>query len=301
MHTSSPLVMALVLLVQAESSLRPDTAIDCDSCAGWNRAQEPFRIFGNTYYVGVEGLSAILIVSDDGLILLDGGLPQSAALIDASIRKLGFRTEHIRLILNSHAHYDHAGGIAALQRVSGATVAASPSGAEALRQGMPTTDDPQHGFGESGHFTPVAAVRALEDGESLSVSDQQIAVHFTPGHTPGGNSWTWRSCEGTRCLNMVYADSLTAVSAPGFRFTGDDAHPSIVERFRESIATVANLPCDILVSTHPEFSNLFEKLDERESRGDPEALVDELACRDYAAGATETLEQRIAAERSETS
>ena len=103
---------------------------------------------------------------------------------------------------------------------------------------------------------------------------------------------------------MVYADSLTAVSAPGFRFTGDGAHPNIVETFRDSIATVANLPCDIMVSTHPELSNLFEKLDKnerrerRESGGDPEALVDENACRDYAAGATETLDKRIAKERS---
>jgi len=241
-----------------------------------------------------------LIVSDDGLILLDGGLPQSAALIDASIRKLGFRTDDIRLILNSHAHYDHAGGIAALRRASGATVATSPSAAEALRQGMPSADDPQHAFGESGHFAPVEEVHAIEDGESLSVSDQEIVVHFTPGHTPGGTSWTWRSCEGSRCLDMVYADSLTAVSAPGFRFTGDGVHPSIVESLRESIATVAKLPCDILVSTHPEFSNLFEKLDERESGGDPEALVDEGACRDYAAGATETLDRRIVVERSAT-
>lgn len=297
-HALSPIMMAVVLLAQAGSSLRPDTPINCDSCAGWNQTQEPFRIFGNTYYVGVAGLSAILIVSDDGLILLDGGLPQSAARIDASIRQLGFRTEDVRLIVNSHAHYDHAGGIAALQRVSGATVAASPAAVEALRQGAPTADDPQHAFG--GGFAPVENLRAIEDGESLSVSDQQIVVHFTPGHTPGGTSWTWRSCEGSRCLDMVYADSLTAVSAPEFRFTGDDAHPDIVESFRESIATVANLPCDILVSTHPEFSNLFEKLDERESGGDPEALIDESACRDYAAGATKTLDKRIATERSAT-
>ncbi|GMR24495.1 MAG: hypothetical protein BMS9Abin37_3047 [Acidobacteriota bacterium] len=93
------------------------------------------------------------------------------------------------------------------------------------------------------------------------MGDQQIIVHFTPGHTPGGTSWTWHSCEGSRCLDTVYADSLTAVSTPGFRFTGDGTHPSIVQTFRESIATVASLPCHILVSTHPEFSNLFEKLD----------------------------------------
>jgi len=301
MQALSFILMALLLWAQGERRLRPDTAIDCDACAGWNRAQEPFRLFGNTYYVGVRGLSAILVVSDDGLILLDGGLPQSAARIDANIRKLGFRTENIRLIGNSHAHFDHAGGLAALQRASGAAVAASPAGAKALRQGVATADDPQYAYAESSHFPPVTKLRVVEDGETLNVGDQQITVHFTPGHTPGGTSWTWRSCEGARCLDMVYADSLTAVSGPGFRFTGDDTHPSIVETFRTSIATVANLPCDILVSTHPEFSNLFEKLGRREKGVDPEALVDERACRDYAAAATETLDKRVAKERSESS
>lgn len=295
MHALSPMIMILSLLAQAGGGWQPDPPIDCGACEGWNRAQEPFRLFGNTYYVGVRGLSALLIASSDGLILLDGGLPQSAAPIDASIRKLGFRTEDIRLIVNSHAHFDHAGGIAALQRASGATVAASPSGADALRRGMPAEDDPQHDFGDG--FPAVPDVRVVEDGETLDVGDQAITVHFTPGHTPGGTSWTWRSCEGERCLDMVYADSLTAVSAPGFRFTGDDTRPSIVTSFRESIATVASLPCDILVSTHPEFSNLFEKLERRESGGDPEALVDRGACRDYAAGATKTLDRRIEEER----
>lgn len=293
-------MISLFLWTQAASSLRPDPAIDCDACEAWNRAQEPFRVFGNTYYVGVGGLSALLVASDDGLILLDGGLPQSAAPIDRNIRKLGFRTEDIRLIVNSHAHFDHAGGIAALQRVSGATVAASPAGAKALRQGMATADDPQAASAESDRFPPVPELRLVEDGETLRVSDQQITAHFTPGHTPGGTSWTWRSCEGSRCLDMVYADSLTAVSSAGYRFTGDATHPSIVETFRQSIATVANLPCDILVSTHPEFSKLFEKLDRRERGSDPQALVDEQACRDYAAGATGTLDRRIARERSES-
>lgn len=294
---ASLIAMALVLM-QGESRFRPDTPIDCGACEEWNRAQEPFRLFGNTFYVGVRGLSAILIASDDGLILLDGGLPQSAARIDANIRKLGFRPEDIRLIGNSHAHFDHAGGIAALQRASGATVAASPRGAEALRRGMATEDDPQFAFGESDRFPPVPEVREVEDGATLSVGDQKITVHFTPGHTPGGTSWTWRSCEGSRCFDMVYADSLTPVSAPGFRFTGDGTRPSLVETLRESIATVASLPCGIMVSTHPEFSDLFEKLDRRERGNDPDALVDERACRDYAAGATAALDERIETETS---
>src|SRR5262249_23058007 len=103
----SPLIFVSLL------ALKADPAKQCASCADWNAPQEPFRVFGNTYYVGVAGLSSVLVASDKGLILLDGGLPQSAPLIDASIRKLGFRPEDLRLIVNSHAHFDHAGGIAA--------------------------------------------------------------------------------------------------------------------------------------------------------------------------------------------
>src|SRR5688572_16525479 len=131
------LVSLLVPLATAAGrpALKADRAKTCAPCDGWNAPLEPFRVFGNTYYVGVAGLSAVLIASDRCLILLDGGLPQSAPLIDANIRKLGFRTEDVRLIVNSHAHYDHAGGIAALQRASGAVVAASAPGARAIQRG----------------------------------------------------------------------------------------------------------------------------------------------------------------------
>ena len=128
--------------VQVDRALQPDPPVSCDACDEWNAPQQPFRVFGNTYYVGVAGLSAVLITSDTGHILLDGALPQSAPLIDANIRSLGFRTRDIRLIVNSHAHYDHAGGIAALKRLSGATVAASAPGARALQQGEPVPEDP---------------------------------------------------------------------------------------------------------------------------------------------------------------
>ena len=134
-------------------------------------------------YVGTDGLSAILITGDAGHILLDGGLEQSAAVIDANIRKLGFKTEDVKLIVNSHGHYDHAGGIAALQRASGATVAASPSGADALQRGENTTDDPQYGFGkEFNGFPPVKNVKVIKDNEVLRVGNDRdhAALHARP-------------------------------------------------------------------------------------------------------------------------
>jgi metallo-beta-lactamase class B len=288
----------LLPLDQAARPLTPDPPISCFDCAEWNAPFEPFRIFGNTYYVGVAGLSAVLIASDRGLILLDGALPQSAPVIEANIRKLGFRTEDIRLIANSHAHFDHAGGIAALQRASGAIVAASEAGARAIVHGLPTPDDPQHALGPTVmRFPAVKTVRAVADGETLRAGDLAVTAHYTPGHTPGSTSWTWKSCEGPRCLDIVYADSLNAVSAPGFRFTGDAAGAGIVDRFRRSIATVAALACDIIISVHPGFTDIEGKLKKRTAQNGTNPFVDPRGCRAYAAQAGKRLDARVAEER----
>ena len=284
---------------QEERPLPSDPPKACSACAEWNAPQEPYRVFGNTYFVGTAGLGAILVTSKQGHVLLDGGLTQSAARIDASLRKLGFRLEDVRLILNSHAHYDHAGGIAALQRRSGAQVAASAAGARAIERGEPTEDDPQYGFGrEATAFPPVAHVRVVADGETVRVGELAVTAHYTPGHTPGATSWSWRSCEGERCLDIVYADSLNAVSAPGFRFNGDAAHASLAASFARSVDTVAGLPCDILLAPHPGFSRMTAALQQRGSSPQAAPVVDPGACRAYAEDARGRLERRLAEERS---
>ena len=248
------LTAALLFVAQSSAVLRPDPPHKCFDCDSWNRQHEPFKVFGNTYYVGVEGISSVLIVGNQGSILVDGALPQSAAIIDANIRKLGLKTTDVRMILNSHAHYDHVGGIAALQRFTGATVAASAAGKRAIERGEPTPDDPQYGFGrEANAFPAVPNVRAVADGETVRVGDLAVTAHLIAGHTPGATTWTWRACEGAACRNIVYADSLNAISAPGFRFSGDATHPSQIEQFRTNIKLVRELPCDIAIPVHPTF------------------------------------------------
>ena len=291
------LVLSSVSLFQsAPTRIQPDPPIKCDSCADWNQPREPFKVYGNTYYVGVGGLSSVLIVSDAGLILVDGALPQSVPLIDAGIRTLGFRTEDIKLILNGHTHYDHAGGLSALQRFTGARVMTGTAGVRALEQGKPTPDDPQVAFSDNG-FPPVANVHGVADGDVLRVGNVTVTAHATPGHTPGGTTWTWRSCEGARCLDVVYADSVSAVSAPGFRFTGDATHSSIVDSFRRSITRIAELPCDIMIGAHPFVGDLDGKLKRSaEQPGGPNPFIDAGACRALAAGAMKGLDDRIAEE-----
>ncbi len=291
----STILLALLLSVTQAPTFRSDPPHKCNDCDEWNKPREPFKIFGNSYFVGTDGLSAILIAGNQGLILLDGGLEQSAALIDANIRKLGFKTEDVKLIVNSHGHYDHAGGIAALQRASGATVAASPSGADALQRGENTTDDPQYGFGKAENgFPPVKNVKVIKDSEVLTVGNISITAVFTPGHTPGSTTWTWRSCEGSQCLNLVYADSISAVAAPGFKYT---AEPERVNAFRRSISRLGELPCDIVVSTHPGATRLDDKIKKRAAqKGGPDPFVDH-GCKALAATALKGLEARIAEEK----
>lgn len=281
----------------AGTVLTPDPPTRCANCAALNKPHEPYKVYGNTYYVGVAGLSSILIVSDKGLILLDGALTQSAPLIAANIAKLGFKLSDVKVIGNSHTHYDHAGGIAALQRATGAEVVASAPSAKALEHGRPMPDDPQ--YKSHGNFPAVKTVRVVKDRETVQLGNVAITAHYTPGHTPGGTTWTWKSCENGRCLNVVYADSLNAVSSSGFRFSGDASHPSIVGEFRHSISTVADLPCDILLTPHPGFADLDRKLAKRKANPGTNPFIDPDACRVYAAHASEGFEKRIAEETAE--
>jgi len=281
----------LFLLLCATSSV---AQAPCQSCAEWNASQAPFRIYGNTYHVGPHGLSSILITSSAGYVLIDGGLPQSVSQIVANIRKLGFRVEDVKLIVNSHVHFDHAGGIAELQRLTGARVAASKWSADVMTKTGLSRDDPQYGV-----IPPimlVANVQTLTDGETFQVGDIALTAHLTPGHTPGGTSWTWKSCEGSRCLNMVFADSLSPVSADGFKFTTSREYPIAIQDFKKSYAFLRATPCDILLTTHPDASNFWERVESRGRGVKPDPMVDSAACRQLAERAEANLQKRIAEE-----
>jgi metallo-beta-lactamase class B len=267
------------------------TATPCSQCAVWNVPQKPFQIYGNTYYVGTHGLSSILISTDAGLVLIDGALSDSVPQIVANISSLGFRPEDIEFILNSHVHYDHAGGIAELQRLSGAKVLASLWTAGVMKKGVNDPADPQ--FGSLPAIAPVANVDTLHDGEVFHIGQLAITAHITPGHTPGGTSWTWQSCDAGRCLNMVYADSLTPVSSDGYKFTQS---PQILEGFAQSFHFLNLTPCDILLTPHPDISNFWDRLAKREQGVKPDPMIDPSACKRLADQSSEGLQKRVAAE-----
>jgi len=139
-------------------------------------------------------------------------------------------------------------------------------------------------------------VKVISDGETLQVGHVAITGHYTPGHTPGGMSWSWYSCEKLTCANFVYADSLTAVSDDSFRYSGGTRYPRAIADFNWSFYIVRNLFCDILLTPHPEASNMWGRLAQRDA-GKRDALYDTGACRAYSNRARRAFDERLARER----
>ncbi len=264
---------------------RADLSAACAGKDGWDDPAPPTRVHGTTFAVGTCGITALLVTSRKGHVLIDAGTAEAVPSVVANIKALGFRLRDIKWIVGSHEHVDHAGGLAAMKRLTGAKVAARAPAVPMLIRGETDPDDPQSEIIDD--FPPVRIDRVIAEGEQVIVGPIALTAHATPGHTKGGTSWSWRSCEGAACLAIVYADSLSAVSRADYRFSD---HPALVATFRATFAKVAALPCDLLITPHPVASNLFDRLAGKAPLADPGA------CRAYAAAASKRLVERLARE-----
>jgi metallo-beta-lactamase class B len=293
-------IAATVTLLQASVSAAGQSddplfrPVASDYAVRWLKPQQPRRIFGNTYLVGFAGLNIGLIRTSAGLILIDGGLPQGVREVEANIRRLGFEPRQVKFILSTEPHYDHASGIAALAHDTGATVVASGWAARSLMSGKPIPDDPQAALLLD--FPAVANVRIVGDGDRLRLGDVVVTARATPGHTPGSMSWSWRSCEGRRCVDTVFAASLNPISADDYRFT-DPAHAGTVAAFRRSFAKLRVLPCGLLLSAHAEQSSGDVKFAALLANPPRNPFLDAGACRAYADRFQRALDERLASER----
>jgi metallo-beta-lactamase class B len=263
----------------------PAFAAACEGSDDWERPAPPVRIHANTYLVGTCGISSILITGNQGDILIDGGTEEGADLIANNIRRLGFNLRDVKILLHSHEHFDHVGGIARLQQLTGAQLIASPAAAKVFETGAAGPGDPQAGMNKP--FPAARVDRVIRDGETVRLGNLMLTAVATPGHTPGALSWHWVSCNGGVCRSIVYADSLTPISRDNYRFSD---HPEYLTAYRAGIAKVAALDCEILLTPHPSASHMVERL----AGGAP--LEDSNACRDYAAGLSKQLDARLAKE-----
>jgi metallo-beta-lactamase class B len=233
----------------------------------WNKPVPPFQVVGNLYYVGAAEVTSFLITTPKGHFLLDGGFAETAPQIERNISQLGFNLSDVKFLLNSHAHFDHAGGLARLKKLSGAKFVASEPDAPLLKNGG-------HGdfrFGDTLTFPPVEPDQIIHDGESIQIGDQKLTAHLTPGHTKGNTTWTTKISEGTKTYDVVFAGSPSILD---YQLAGRESYPGIAADFEKTFAIFKTLPCDIFLSAHGSMFALKEK-HERLTRGEkPNPFID---------------------------
>ncbi len=218
----------------------------------WNQPVKPFRIAGNLYYVGASDLSSFLIVTPQGHILLDSGLVETVPQIQQNVVQLGFRLEDVKVLINTHAHYDHAGGLALLKRLTAATLIASEADAALLAAGG--KGDPN--FGDRFTYEPVKADRILRDGDKVELGGVTMTAHLTPGHTKGNTTWAMTVTEGMKTYNVVVAGSTSTL---GYKLVDNPNYPGIVADYQRTFQILKSLPCDIFLAPHGSFYGLTEK------------------------------------------
>ena len=232
---------------------------------------EPFRIAGNLYYVGSTGITSFLVTGSEGHILIDGGYPETAPLIIGSIRTLGFDIHDVKILLNTHAHDDHAGGLRELQDSSGAQLWVSEGDAEVMAAGSNGADPAlgllRHVARLFGHFDPPRIDHRFKDGDTVRLGPLALTAHVTAGHTRGCTSWSFPVRDGERDLLAVDVCSLTLM--PFVRLVGKESYPGIRSDFEHSFQTLRNLPADIFLGSHGSFFGLSRKRAARATAANP--------------------------------
>jgi len=260
------LLLVVVAHVQAQ--------INDEEGRKWNQPVKPFKIIGNVYYVGAAEVSSYLITTPQGHIILDSGFAETVPQIKDNVEKLGFHIEDVKVIITSHAHADHVGGIAALKQATGAQLAVSIADAALLARGG--KNDPN--FGDRFQFQAVIADRKLRDGDTVKIGDVTLTARLTPGHTKGCTTWTMKVREGGKEYDVVIIGST---SAPGYKLIGNAGYPNIAEDYESTFRLLKTLPCDVFLAPHGSFFALLEKI-KRMSEGAAEnPFIDKQALTRY--------------------
>ena len=220
--------------------------------SNWSKPAESFHVIDNVWYVGTEGLSAFLFTTPEGHILLDGATPEGAPIIEANIAKLGFKLSDVKILLNSHAHFDHSGGLAKLKQDTGAQLAAMEGDVSALEGGFYLGSEDV----KSMNAPPVKVDRVLKDGDRVKLGDFTLTAHLTPGHSRGCTSWGARlSDQGKWYEALVFCSATVAAN----RITPPLQYEGIVEDYRKTFTKTKAMKVDIPLAPHPEFFQLREK------------------------------------------
>jgi metallo-beta-lactamase class B len=263
---SGSTAVSLLVLFPAIAFAQADSA-----SRSWNQPVEPFRMAGNVYYVGASDITSYLITDPRGHIVIDAGFVETVPQIVANIRKLGFDPEDVRVLVNTQAHGDHAGGFNDLKRITRARMLASAEDAKQLQRG----GKGDFAWGDDATFPAVTVDATVKHRDTVRVGNTKLVANVTPGHTKGCTTWTLRTTHNGKPLDVMFHCSS---SVPGYKLLNNPNYPNIVSDYRKSFDLLDALPCDVPLSAHGSFFGLTRKREQLRT-GQRDAFIDRSGCR----------------------
>jgi metallo-beta-lactamase class B len=244
----------------------------------WMKPFPPHRIVGNVYYVGSKDLASYLITTPQGHILINSSLKNSVPLIRKSVEALGFRFNDVKILLISHAHFDHCAGSALIKQLTGAKYMVMDADVPVVEDGG--RSDFQYGRSIGSWFAPTKVDRVLHNGDEVRLGNIVLVAHLTAGHTKGCTTWTMKVVDGGRTYNVVIVGSPNV--NPGYKLVDDARYPQIAADFERTFRTLNSLPCDIFLGAHGGYYGMEEKY-ARMKKGETGVFVDPVGYTSYVA------------------
>ena len=267
-------------------------ALYAQANADWTEPFPPFKIAGNLYYVGSKGLANYLIATPQGHILINSDLEQNVPLIRASVEKLGFKFTDIKILLISHAHWDHNAASDAIKKLTGAKYMVMEADVSVVESGGKT--DFQYGKDPTALYAPTKVDRALHDGDEVKLGGAVLVAHLTPGHTKGCTTWTMKAQEAGKTYNVVIIGSPNV--NPGYRLVNNSAYPQIAADYEKMFRVLKSLPCDIFLGAHGSYFDLETKY-AKMKESTPIALVDPEGYKKFVAEKEQAFRTELAKQR----
>lgn len=277
-------LFTLVAAVLVTASMR----LAADNDPAWTRPFPPFHIAGNLYYVGSEELAAYLIVTPKGNILINSNLQSSPPLIKQSVEALGFHFSDVKILLISHAHFDHCAGSALVKKMTGAQYDVMEGDVSVVETGGRA--DFQYGARRDLRYPPVHVDRVLHDGDTVRLGGTVLTAHLTAGHTRGTTTWAMDETEGGKTLHVVIVGSPNV--NPGYKLVGNTVYPRMADDYRHEFQVLKTLPCDIFLGAHGGYFDMKVKY-ERWKRGDHNAFIDPQGYKGYIADRERAFEEEL--------
>ncbi len=258
----------------------------------WNQPFKPFHIIGNVYYVGTNNLACYIIKTNAGLILLDTAMQESAPIVRANIEALGFKLKDIKIMLSSHAHFDHIAGHADMKAATGAKVYASKADAEIMESGGKKGFHPL-----TPYYKPIKVDKILKDGATVRLGEVALTAHLIPGHTEGNTAWTMTVEENGQKYNVVFVGSMSI--NPGVRMVRNPTWAGVGKAYAKSFQTLQSLPCDVFLGPHAPFFAMEAKVQKMKAGASPNPFIDPQGYRNFIAGLEKSYQEQVQRERNE--